>query len=400
MTEKRLKVFFMVSRFPYPLIKGDKLRAFHQIKYLSNYCDIFLCALSDENVKAEWKNALLPYCKEISIHRLNFFAIIRNVIYGLCFTKKPIQTAYFHNGKVEYRIKNDINRIKPDHIFCQLIRTTLYVKDIDTIPKTLDYMDALSAGMERRAQTEGMLTKWLFNLEAMRLRKFEHSILKFFDNAVIISESDRSLIFHYENEDIKVVANGVETDHFSSLKVSENYDILFTGNMSYPPNVQSAVYLIKKIIPKVLKERPETTVLISGANPVKKIRLLASENVKILGFVEDIRESYSSSKIFCAPMLIGSGLQNKLLEAMAMKMPCISSELANKSLGAEEGKDILVGRNSTEYAQHILSLLEKPEKALEIGENGYSFVKSNFNWMDSTGIILDLIKDGKAKKHH
>lgn len=400
MTEQRLKVFFMVSRFPYPLIKGDKLRAFHQIKYLSNHCDIYLCALSDENVKDEWKNALLPFCKEILIHRLNIISIVRNVIYGLIFTKNPIQTAYFHNRKIESKIIKDIERIKPDHIYCQLIRTALYVKDIGAIPKTLDYMDALSAGMERRAQTEGILTRWFFNLEAKRLRKFEHLILKFFDNAVIISESDRSLIFHYENEEIKIVPNGVETDHFNKVEVRENFDILFTGNMSYPPNVQSAVYLIKNIIPKVLKVRPETTVLISGANPVKKIKSLASENVKILGFVEDIRESYSSSKIFCAPMLIGSGLQNKLLEAMAMRMPCISSELANKSLGAVEGKDILVGRNSLEYAEHILRLLEKPEKALEIGENGYSFVRSHFNWMDSTGIIFELIKDGKPKKHH
>lgn len=400
MTEKRPKVFFMVSRFPYPLIKGDKLRAFHQIKYLSNYCDIYLCALSDENVKDEWKKALLPFCKEIIIHRLKLSSIISNVIYALLFTKKPLQTAYFYNSKIESRIKKDIERINADHIFCQLIRTALYVKDVNDIPKTLDYMDALSAGMERRAQTEGILTNWLFNLEARRLRKFEHFILKFFDNAVIISESDRSLIFHYENEEIVIVPNGVETDHFNKVDVSESFDILFTGNMSYPPNVQSAVYLIKNIIPKVLEVRPETKVLISGANPVKKIRMLASENVKILGFVEDIRESYSASKIFCAPMQIGSGLQNKLLEAMAMKMPCISSELANKSLGAVEGSDILVGRNSTEYAQHILSLLGKPEKALEIGENGYRFVSSHFNWMDSTRKILDLIKDGKVKKPH
>ena len=222
-----------------------------------------------------------------------------------------------------------------------------------------------------------------------------HKIYKEFDNATIISESDRNLIFHYENEDIKVVPNGIDMEYFISQNAEKDFDLVFTGNMSYPPNVQSALFLIEEIMPEVWKHRPQTNLLISGANPVQKLKQLQSDRVTVLGWIEDIRTSYSRSKIFIAPMLIGSGLQNKLLEAMAMKLPCISSELANRSLEAQEGESILIGSDKTEYAGHILDLLEKPEKAMELAEKGHSFVAGKFSWSKSNKLLLQILENGR-----
>ena len=252
-------------------------------------------------------------------------------------------------------------------------------------------MDALSAGMTRRVDNAPKITRFLFKMEADRLKKYEHEIYHAFDHCCIISKSDRELIFHYENEDIEILPNGIDAHYFQDQNREKSYDLLFTGNMSYPPNVQSAKYLIEKIMPLIWEVKPETTLLVSGANPDKSILKLNSKRVKIQGWVDDMRESYSISRIFIAPMLIGSGMQNKLLEAMAMGMPCITSSLANRALNAEENTEILVGNNKHEYAEHVLTLFGNKEKAKEIAEKGHKFVTNHFNWSNSNHILLNIL---------
>jgi sugar transferase (PEP-CTERM/EpsH1 system associated) len=394
---ERSKLFYIVSRFPFPLVKGDKLRAYHQIKELSSTCDVYLCALSDQKVTDSDVKALEPFCKEVIIFRLNWFSIITNLIKHLLFTGKPMQVGYFYNKKNVQKVKKEINRISPDHIFCQLIRTSEYVRNIKHIPKTLDYMDALSAGMERRIENASPLLKWLFRIESTRLKQYEHHIYKKFDFATVISASDRNLIFHYKNQDIVILPNGIDKSYFVPQQREKNFELLFTGNMSYPPNVQSAIYLVEKIMPLVWNDLPNCRLLISGANPVSKIKNLASSLVTIRPWIDDIRTSYAESLVFIAPMLIGSGMQNKLLEAMSMKMPCITSELANRALGAVSGEAILVGKNEKEYANFIHELIKNPARANDVAEKGHSFVTQSFDWSKSNQQLLNLIIEKNAR---
>ena len=394
---ERLKLFYIVSRFPFPLEKGDKLRAYHQIKELSNACDVYLCALSDEKVSNAQVKALEPFCKEVIILRLTWFSIVTNLIKYLFFTSKPMQVGYFYHRKNIQKVERAIERIRPDHIFCQLIRTSEYVRNINHIPKTLDYMDALSAGMERRIENASALWRWLIRMESKRLKRYEHSIYKKFDFAAVISASDRNLIFHYDNQDIVILPNGIDKTYFVPQEHEKNFELLFTGNMSYPPNVQSAIYLVQKIMPLVWNERPDCRLLISGANPVSSVKNLANDLVTIRPWIDDIRTSYAESSLFIAPMLIGSGMQNKLLEAMSMKMPCITSELANRALGAASGEAILIGRNEREYADYILELMKNPSKANDVAEKGHSFVTQSFDWSKSNEQILKLILEKNAR---
>ena len=154
--------------------------------------------------------------------------------------------------------------------------------------------------------------------------------------------------------------------------------------MNYPPNIHGAEFLIKSVLPIVLKKRPETKVLLSGANPHSRVKALSGKNVDVSGWVDDIRNSYASASVFIAPMQIGTGLQNKLLEAMAMKLPCITSELANSSLNATPDKEILIGNTPEEYAHHITTLLQYKEKRESLAENGYEFVMQNYDWYQAT----------------
>jgi glycosyltransferase involved in cell wall biosynthesis len=231
----------------------------------------------------------------------------------------------------------------------------------------------------------------LLRFEYKRLLKYEHEIFDLFDNKTIISVPDRDLIPHPERDQIAVVINGVDTDFFTPREVKPEYDIVFTGNMGYPPNVDAAVYLARDVLPRVLEKRPGTTLTLAGATPHSSVQALKSDHVKVTGWVEDIRDCYAKARLFIAPMRIGTGLQNKLLEAMAMRIPSITSPLANQALDATHGQEVLVGNSTDEYATLILQLLEDEKLARQIADNGHRFIHEKFDWAAATQVLEDLI---------
>jgi len=373
-----MKLFVLLSRVPYPLEKGDKLRAFNHIRCLSKYHEIHLFCLNDSQLHPDAENKLLEFCKTVHIAKLSKINVYSGLFKAL-FSGLPFQTGYFFNEKIKKQVLSVIDEIKPEHIFCQLIRVTEYVKDVP-IQKTLDYQDVFSKGAERMSTKASILMKPILRIEAKRIEKYESDIFEKFNKKIIISIPDRDAINHKDKNKIEVIPNGVDSDYFKPYSLKKEYDILFTGNMNYSPNINSVEYLVNNILPELKKKIPNVSVLIAGTDPHKKVRKLASANVTVSGWVEDIRDCYAKSKIFVAPMQIGTGLQNKLLEAMAMKMPCVTSGLANNALIASEDNEILVGYSPEDYAEKIASLLKDPVKYEKIADGGHRFVMKNFNW--------------------
>ena len=150
--------------------------------------------------------------------------------------------------------------------------------------------------------------------------------------------------------------------------------------MGYKPNITAADYLIHSIMPLVRKQRPQTTLCIAGVNPPSAIKAMANEMNLIVEKVDDMRQMYLQSKVFIAPMQIGTGLQNKLLEAMSCEIPSISSSLANNALQAEHHKEIMIANNDQEYADCILKLLSDETLAKKLATNGREYILENFRW--------------------
>jgi sugar transferase (PEP-CTERM/EpsH1 system associated) len=384
-----MKIVVILSRVPYKLDKGDKLRAFNQIKQLSKTNEIILFALDDKNIPERQLVELKKYCSSVTIVRLSTFTIFLNLIRTF-FDRKPFQVGYFYSKKAQNKLDELITKQQPDHIYCQLIRTAEYAKSHTSISKTLDYMDVFSKGMERRKSTESFWLRPIFAMEYKRLLKYEHDVFGYFNNKIIISEQDKNLIQHPERQEIKVIPNGVDTDYFKPLVHEKEFELLFNGNMNYPPNVESVEYLVNKIMPLVWQKNPKMRLLISGSSPNNKVMALKSDRVVVSGWVDDIRENFAKSKILVAPMQISIGLQNKLLEAMAMQLPCITSTLANNALGAKHNEQIMVADTPEQYAQQIIELLDNKEKADKIGLNGYNFVINNFNWQSTSNALEEL----------
>src|SRR5690606_20190025 len=257
------------------------------------------------------------------------------------FTTKPFQVGYFYQHSIHHQIDILLKRIEPDHIFCQLIRAAEYVKNYHSCTKTIDYMDALSAGIKRRIPQSSLLSRWLFRSEWKRLTRYENILFDYFEYHTIISEQDRDLIAHPQRAKIDILPNGVGEHFFNYSKpVQKTHDLVFTGNLSYPPNINAVHYITHEICPVLKASGRNVSVLISGANPVSEIERLQGK-IDLTGWVEDIRDSYAKGIVFVAPMFIGTGLQNKLLEAMAMGIPCITTPLANNALGADSSSILL-----------------------------------------------------------
>jgi polysaccharide biosynthesis protein PslH len=213
---------------------------------------------------------------------------------------------------------------------------------------------------------------------------YEKKVFEYFENKIIISETDRDLIPHIDKNKIQVVPNGVDFEYFNHSAVYEKqkkYDIVFTGNMGYPPNVNCAMYIAETILPLMIHEFPNIRIVFAGANPHSSLQKLRNKHIEVTGWVDDIREYYANSKVFLAPMQIGTGLQNKLLEAMAMKLPCVTSSLANNALGAEHGKEIIVADEAHEVAKALSYLLNNIDESNRIANNGFEYVKKRFSWV-------------------
>ena len=378
-----MKIFVLASRVPYPLEKGDKLRIFHQVRELSKNNQVHLCCLNTEKIHPSARAELNKICSELSIVPLKKKNIIWNLFLNL-FSENPFQVAYFFQRNAAIKINNLINSFKPDHIYTQLIRTSEYVKNKHDIPKTIDYMDSFSKGMERRAKSASYFSKPIILSEARRLLRYENLIFDYFENHTIISKQDRDTIWHQQRKKIEVIPNGIDSVFFHPMEKEKEFDILFTGNMAYIPNVDSVVYLVEDILPLIQKEIPDVKILIAGASPVNKIKNMANNSITVTGWVDDIRDAYWTSKVFVAPLRLGSGLQNKLLEAMATKKPCVTTPLANNALGAVNNKSILIADNAKEFAEQIIFLLKNQSKSQEIAENGYEHVINNFDWGSTT----------------
>ncbi|HNZ42443.1 MAG TPA: glycosyltransferase [Bacteroidales bacterium] len=384
-----MKLFVLLSRVPYPLEKGDKLRAFHHLRCLSKYYDIHLFCLNDTKLHPQAIEKLSLYCKSITIAHLGKKDIYAGLFSAL-FSGIPFQSGYFFNKKIKKQILAKIQEINPDHIFCQLIRVTEYVKELN-IPKTLDYQDVFSTGYQRLSTKSSFFMKPLLRIESKRVDKYEKYIFDKFDNKLIISQPDRDAITHAQKNEIHVIPNGVDTEYFKPVDLNKEFDILFTGNMNYKPNVDGVEYLVKNVLPLLKKKLPAVKILIAGADPHKRVLKLASDDVTVSGWVEDMRDCYAKSRIFVAPMQIGTGLQNKLLEAMAMKLPCVTSGLANNALQATEDSEILVGYSPEDYADKIVMLLKDREVYNRIANGGYNFILKNYDWETQAERIHGLI---------
>ena len=384
-----MKILVVLPRFPYPLDKGDKLRAYHQIVELSKRHDIYLFSLSHQKVQHDNYNHLQTYCTAVNYTQLHWWESAWG-IFKAFLNGQPLQSGYWNSCRARRAYAKWEREIQPDVVYCQMVSTIPTIGyPLPATRYVLDFQDALSLNTHRRMECSHGMLKWILRYEYKALQRMEQEALRRFDATTIICSIDRDAI----SSEVALVPNGVDTDFFrretfdvrheTAMPLSSHYSLVFTGNMSYAPNVDAARFLVMKIMPLVWKHIPSATVLLAGADPKPAVRMLASERVFVSGRLNDIRQAYASSEVFVAPMRIGSGLQNKLLEAMAMQLPCVTTSLAGNPILSPlitPSFPFLVGDDTQTLAEHLIRLLTDKQYANNLADEGNRFVQKHYSW--------------------
>ncbi len=377
-----MKLLILASRFPYPLEKGDKLRLFHQITYLSRQHEIILCCLNEGKPKPEDFQKVSTLCEEVYVFEIGQARSIWEMAKAM-FKPIPFQVAYFFRKEFLSRMHEIIQKHQIEHVYCQLLRMGEYAKATG-LSATLDYMDTFSLGMKRRSEKSPVWVKPLINWEARKLTSYEQGLFSSFTHHLIISRQDREALPLTEDQknQIHIIPNGIDLEFFSpqgSLK--QTHELVFVGNLGYYPNEQAARYLVKSLLPELAKEVPTIKLLLAGARPSQEIRQFAQlSQVDVLGWVDDIRTAYQAGQIFIAPLFTGSGQQNKILEAMALGIPCITTSIVNDAIGAKEGVEILLAETVSDFVLQIKKLLDQPALHTSISRNARKFVEVHYSW--------------------
>lgn len=384
-----MNVLAILPRFPFPVDKGDKLRAYHHLRHLAKNNRVSVFAVSDEPVSEKSLDELCSFCDGVTVFPLKktgiLLRLVRNVLGRL-----PYQTAYHFDKEADEILRKKIAETKPDVLFYQLLRTAEFAKS-SYLPKVLDFQDPMSENVRLRLSYGFWWQRLAFGEEYRRLVKYEIQVAQHFNEVCIISSRDRENLPEPGKSKAEIVSNGIDTAYYvPSDSYIKSVDLVFVGAMSYLPNVEAAKYIVNEVLPALKKLGVDASVDIVGADPAPEVKALQFGTVAVTGRVLDTRPFYGRARVMVAPMFINTGIQNKILEAAAMGLPIVTTREANLPIGAEDGKELLLAGTPAEFAHQIKKLLQDEAFALSIADAGRSFVVRNFSW-ESCGEKLEML---------
>lgn len=383
-----MRILFLTSRHPFPPVGGDKLRAYNFLKYLlASGHEVHLFSLIDRAVQLK---DTIPYQRVFFLSKTKSYL---NCLRGL-FSQKPLQVWYYRSTEVQRAIDTAIKGNGYDLIFCHLLRTAEYVRKATDIPKIIDLTDAISLNYTRvvqRFKKDISFKNFIYALEKERVLSYEREVIDSFNKSILVSQVDKEYLGQFfDVSRVEVIPNGVDLDYFSFH--DGEYDrnrIIFFGCLRTVPNSDAACYFAKEIFPIVKKEVPKAKFFIVGAEPNRKIFNLAKKDksIHITGFVDDIRPHLKSAAVSVAPLRYGAGIQNKILEAMAVGTPVVTTSIGLEGINATHEKDIMVGDSPEIFARRIVDLMKDSNLRKSISVSGRMLVEKHYSW----GKILEKL---------
>jgi sugar transferase (PEP-CTERM/EpsH1 system associated) len=383
-----MKILFVTPRFPYPLLQGDQLVLYHRIRILSQRHEITLLTLYHSAWELENIDRIRPYCKAIYPVHLPKWQSLINVGKGLFTSQLPLQACYYFSSKFQQQLDSILSANNFDIVHAFMMRIAPYFYRIHT-PKIIELIDSMQLNLERRVVLESFPRRWIFQEELQRVIRYERDLSNLFNNLVVVSEKDAQMI---PSDRVKVVPNGIDTDFFSLQQQSPiEPTLIFSGNMSYAPNIHAVKWFVELCLPIIQQTIPNVSLMIAGAKPSREVRSLElKEGITVTGFVESMPETLKKAKIAIAPMQSGSGMQNKILEAMASGLPVVTTTLGLGSLSAKPDKEILIADSPEDFAKATITLLQNSDLAREIRNLARQFVVSKYSWEFSANQVENL----------
>lgn len=393
-----MNILFLCHRVPYPPKRGGKIRPFNMIRHLARSHEVAVATLVRSAQEESDAEQLRSYCDELYVGRISpFEAWARFGLYGLM--GRPATFGYFHSPVLYRKVRRLLAVRKFDAILVHCSSMGHYVAHHEGCRKVMDFGDADSEKWLEYAATSPPPVSWAFRLEGKRVRKAEQRLGAQFDAVSVNAPRERDVLAGYVRSPIAVIPNGVDLEYFqpgsSSARGYIPNRIIFTGNMSYRPNVEAVRHFVAMIFPRILREIPDTQFHIVGMDPTPAVRRLADGNrIVVTGRVDDIRPYFDSAAVAVAPLRVARGLQNKVLEAMAMRVPVVSSPAAFAGISAVAGQDLLVAGRPGEFSGAVVNLLRDSAARERVAAAGRACVETNHNWSQLLERLEDLVAGG------
>lgn len=375
------KIIILTPRFPYPVIGGDRLRIYFVCKELSKTYDLTLLSLCETQEELDFIVPEDGVFKRVERVFLPKWKSYLNCIFALP-TSLPLQVAYYRSKAFTKKL----NELLPLHhgALAHLVRTGDYLLD-KNIPKALEMTDAISMNYER----VGLLAKsfsiktLIYSIEQKRLNCYEKLSAGTFDISVLVSKFDKDYLFTSDSisyEKVLVCSNGVNLVDLSFKPCFDSKQIVFIGNMFSVQNIDAAYWFAKNVLP-LLREHDDFTFKIIGRIKDSDLHLFEKiPGVKVTGSVDSVALAAENSLVGICSVRLAAGVQNKILEYMALGLPVITSSTGLEGLEAMPNKDILVADEPEQYVDQILRVAKDPEFHSQLASSGLSYVVNHHTW--------------------
>lgn len=383
-------LLFLSQRIPYPPNKGDKIRSFNILKHFSASHRIHLGCFIDDPADWEHVPALQEYCVDTCIVPLNkTVAKIKSASAFL--TGAPLNLPYFYDRTIERWSRKIFAEVQPDAAFAFSSQMGQYFLKAEPRPPrmVIDFCDVDSDKWRQYAESKNWPASWVFRREADTLLKFDRRIAAAVDAATFVAQPEVDLFLDLAPEctgKIHAIGNGIDTEYFTpdetytSPYTSGGPIAIFTGAMDYWPNVDAVVWFANEIFPQVRAAIPDARFFIVGGGPTAEVlKLETVDGVHVAGRVPDMRPYFAHADAAVTPMRIARGIQNKVLEAMAMAKPTVTTPTALAGIEATPERDILVAENAETFAAQTIRALQG-ETAAALGQAGKMFVSNAYSW--------------------
>ena len=398
-------LLFLIQRLPYPPTKGEKIRALRIFQYLSQWYEMHLGCLLDDPADAEHVGTMRALCASSHIAPLNRTVATLTCLRGLL-TSEALSVTYFRDRGLARWVRATIADVKPARIFVYSSNMAPYVLDVPrSAPLVVDLVDVDSEKWRAYADQVSGPKRWIYRREWRKVAALERRIAAEADLSTFVSDAEAALFVTLVPESaarVRGISNGVDPVYFDPAgPYPPVYDTdvpnyVFTGTMNYPPNADAAIWFAAEVLPLIHRHLPDAQFHIVGHSPNDAVRALARRpGVHVTGRVADVRPYVAHATAAVAPLRIARGIQNKVLEAMAMARPVVATSGALEGIEAEPNWEILLADDAADFAAACIALVTSGHAAA-IGQAARHCVLRNYDWAVRLSRYDDIMRPAEA----
>jgi sugar transferase (PEP-CTERM/EpsH1 system associated) len=389
-----LKILVLDEEFPFPPNTGKRIRSYNLISRLGKNHEIHYLAYGKADsleFNALKKAGLNPVAVRNMIPEksgpLFYIRLAANLLSGL-----PYIVTSHHSRLFKDEMMRLLKYLSPDLILCEWTPYAEFARDVKNVPRVVSAHNVESRIWRRYFETEtNPAKKWYIARQVGKLEKYEYGVFADFEGIAAVSRSDACEITDIcPHARVEVVDNGVDLDYFNHQPqtVDEN-SLVFVGTMDWRPNQDAVTYFVKDIFPLIRAQKPSTRAVFVGRKPPEFIRAYNEiDGIEITGSVDDIRPFVHAAAVYIVPLRIGGGTRLKILDAMAMHKPIVSTLVGAEGLEVTDGENILLAESAAGFAERVVRLLDDRTLQSKLAAAGRALVESRYGW-DSLAAKLD-----------